>query len=405
MNQVAVKENTSPTQNQMTRTERFIGALDGERNSIVALLGNEAYWDKFRESAILAAQKRPELLHCGTSFLLALRDAAKTGLIPDGKLAHIEIYNTKVGDKWEKTATFMPMGKGWQTLAQREGYHVITELIYSNDKFKYNKFTDNLPYYEPDYSNRGEFVSVVAAFIPANGGKPTVEIIPKSEVDKIKECAKTKNVWNSWYEEKAKNAAIKRGAKRLHLEDSKLQIAVELDDNNFDLEKLNSAQSRPALQTNLNDDWATPTIENKPNNQEEDSIDEEGEMPDGYGIADYSFDVGSANDFREIADATARLIASEAWANMKVDNRIVVLKTITSNRVNEIGLPAFTPLDDMDDAIYLSVLFASDDLKYLNNVDDLHIKQQGVQKPEILSLKNERIKELKGGGNDQDTAP
>ena len=73
------------------------------------------------------------------------------------------------------------------------------------------------------------------------------------------------------------------------------------------------------------------------------------------------------------------------------------MKNITGPAIKEIGLPEFDALAEVNDSIYLCVMWGTDSKEILNNVDDLLLKQEGQISPDILAIKAIRIAELKTG--------
>lgn len=65
----------------------------------------------------------------------------------------------------------------------------------------------------PFATDRGEVVGVYCIAKTASGDV-LADVMSRAEIDKIKAAAKTQNVWNSWYEEMAKKAIIKRASKQ-----------------------------------------------------------------------------------------------------------------------------------------------------------------------------------------------
>lgn len=376
------------------RLVAFKGYLSDNRDSISALLPKSVPFDTFQEVSIAAIEKRPELLNCGRSLFTAAKTIAQMGLYPDGKEAHIEVRNTKTKDAngrdvYLPTAVAMPMGYGFNKLALEAGYSVTTGVVCENDKFEFDPINDFKPKLKVDWTKpRGNAALYYAVFDPNDGTKPIVEIVSEVEMARIRKCAKTDNVWANWTDEKSRNAVLKRGAKRINLSGSRLWKAIEVDNEDFDLEKLNAPPPKSvSLPTNLSEDWIP--IADQSNNEED--------VEEIYGVADYSHDVGLAKTFDELVSATTKLITSPPWIDLKAQGQANVLKNITGPATKEIGLPEFDALAEVNDSIYLCVMWGTDSKEILNNVDDLLLKQEGQISPDILAIKAIRIAELKTG--------
>lgn len=81
-------------------------------------------------------------------------------------------------------------------------------------------------------------VLVVISYTNGKGKVQKVSAIPKSEIDKFRKAAKQDFVWNSWYLEKAKAAAIKRACKVHFAAIQGLQDMISYDNQrHFQLEK------------------------------------------------------------------------------------------------------------------------------------------------------------------------
>ena len=93
--------------------------------------------------------------------------------------------------------------------------HVKAELVYEGDTFEFNGVDEKPKHsYDPfkDYKDRGKFRGAYCLAL-LNDGTYKVEFMPAVEIFKIKASAKTKKVWDAWFEEMAKKTVIKRAAK------------------------------------------------------------------------------------------------------------------------------------------------------------------------------------------------
>lgn len=82
------------------------------------------------------------------------------------------------------------------------------------------------------FSDRG---STIGAYCVAktNTGELLVDTISRMELDHIKSCAKTPEVWENWFDEMAKKAIIKRAAKQWpkNKETEQLNEAIQVINN------------------------------------------------------------------------------------------------------------------------------------------------------------------------------
>ena len=109
---------------------------------------------------------------------------------------------------------------------------VRAEVVRANDTFSFRGVSN-----EPEHVihtpfnivERGATVGVYCV-AKTNDGDFLTDIMALEEVNKIRECAMTKNVWDKWPEEMAKKAVIKRASKQWPRTDksSRLHKAIEV---------------------------------------------------------------------------------------------------------------------------------------------------------------------------------
>ncbi|MCK5601319.1 recombinase RecT [Candidatus Pacearchaeota archaeon] len=93
--------------------------------------------------------------------------------------------------------------------------HVKAELVYEGDTFTFNGVDEKPEHsYDPfmDYKDRGKLRGAYCLAMLTNGTYK-VEFMPAIEIYKVKASAKTRKVWDAWFEEMAKKTVIKRAAK------------------------------------------------------------------------------------------------------------------------------------------------------------------------------------------------
>jgi len=106
---------------------------------------------------------------------------------------------------------------------------VKAEVVKAEDKFTF-KGVSELPQHDMQpFSNRGETVGVYCV-AKTTDGDYLVDIMNKEELNKIRDCAMTKAVWDKWPDEMAKKAVIKRASKQWPRTDksSRLNKAIEV---------------------------------------------------------------------------------------------------------------------------------------------------------------------------------
>lgn len=215
-----------------------------------------------RSAAIVAVTKDPDLLLADRqSFMSELRRCADYGVVPDGVQAVLQVYNTKIKDEsgrevWIKKVTLLPMIRGIIERVQRSGKVKLfyAEVVYDDETFRIDTtHGDRRPLHEYDPMRRGDDKSIVGAYSVAvfKDGTTDCEPMPRHQIEKVKAVAKTKNVWDGWFTEKAKVAVMKRHAKRLPLSAEDLEFILNRDETEFSQVKDVTPAERPNLAQRL----------------------------------------------------------------------------------------------------------------------------------------------------------
>jgi recombination protein RecT len=151
--------------------------------------------------------------------------AAADGLVPDGK----EAAFVKFGD----TATYMPMVAGILKKVRNSGElsTIDAQVVHKNDKFTYRPGIDEVPVFEPNwFGDRGDAIGVYAVARTKDGGA-YVEIMNKTQIDAIKNVARTKTVWGGPFAfEMWRKSVIRRLAKRLPSSTDLEQMIERIDE-------------------------------------------------------------------------------------------------------------------------------------------------------------------------------
>jgi len=197
--------------------------------------------DKIYSSAVVAVTKDPALLDADrASFFLALRQCATDGLIPDGKEAHLQIYNTKGKgedgrDCWVKKVQYNPMVWGITKRVLNSGEYINfwAETICEGEVYEVRYENGcRQPYHIYDPLNRnGKIVGAYAVALNKSG-MVELETMNEDDLQRVKSAAKTKKVWDAWEGEKSKVAVLRRISKRLKLS-SEEKVTIMGNDTNF----------------------------------------------------------------------------------------------------------------------------------------------------------------------------
>lgn len=186
--------------------------------------------------ALLAASRQPDLAKCSpNSILRSLMDAAALGIKPGGLQGRGYLVPRRNNKTGELECQFDPGWRGLVDIARRSGKVVSIEAhpVYENDVFEVEFGTDSKLKHKPLLVGaRGKIIAsyAVAKF---KDGAYQVEVLTRTDLNKIKETSKAKfGPWIDWEEEQARKSATKRLCKYLPYEkdlDDALQAADAAD--------------------------------------------------------------------------------------------------------------------------------------------------------------------------------
>jgi len=237
-------------------------------NSLSNILGTTPRAKQYAMSVLAEIKKnvgdpRKDLSGCEpTSIVLAIRDAAKLRLEIDGRQhAHLVKYGNKVQ---------LQIGyRGYLARLQSslEGFAAHVECVYKGDTVEivqdglqgkvihkrgdpFGTLTDKDiigVYCQLSYIVAGERITIITT-------------MNRGEIDKIRSKAKTSDIWNAWYSEKAKVACLRRACKA-HFS-SVTNDMDEIDNQAYELDQAAKTEANQAATSSLIDVVAqTPTDE------------------------------------------------------------------------------------------------------------------------------------------------
>jgi recombination protein RecT len=184
--------------------------------------------------ALTAAQRTPDLLKCDPlSFVGAVVQASQLGLEPDGALGHaylVPFNNRKTG---RMEVQLIAGYRGLIDLARRSGSvnAISAHVVYEKDEFSFvyglEEKLEHKPYMGKD---RGVAVCVYAIARLKDGGY-AFDVMPVSEVEKIRNKSKAGNSgpWQDHWDEMARKTVIRRLCKYLPLS-PEIHRAIGLDE-------------------------------------------------------------------------------------------------------------------------------------------------------------------------------
>ena len=211
--------------------------INETKNDFIAIAETHkaVQWREECEFALQAVNKNLKLSQC-TPYTIqsAIKNVASVGLSlnPAYAFAYLVPEAKKSGSEWVQECQLRISFQGLIKLATDSGSIKVVkaEIVRENDVFEYKgpmtepKHTISTPF-KP--SERGNPIGVYCIAI-TNEDRPLVDLMPWDEVLKIKSKAKTQTVWDTWTEEMAKKAIIKRASKQWPKTDqyNRLQNAV-----------------------------------------------------------------------------------------------------------------------------------------------------------------------------------
>jgi recombinational DNA repair protein RecT len=225
--------------------------------------------DKFIEVIITAVERDPALLLADRpSLLIAAKEAASDGLLPDKKEGAFVVYNTKVKvpgeqnprtpnvkplDKeiWVKLVRWMPMIFGVRKKMFQTGKvkDIQVELVHEHDVYRRAAGDDAAIVHEPlDFGDRGAIKGGYAIIKTTDGGVFR-EVMSLAQIEAVAGVSKTDTVWKGPFRtEMMRKTIVRRLAKQVPLS-AEVERVLARDDSMYDLgrERLISAAGMAAL--------------------------------------------------------------------------------------------------------------------------------------------------------------
>lgn len=247
---------------QMTVAD-FRRTLTGSmRDEVAKQLPTGVDPERFIRTAITVVQMNPDLLEANrTSLFGAVMLAAKDGLLPDGREATIQIYNTKVRqggrEAWIKQAQYMPMVQGLlKKMYEAGAAYIDAAAVYAKDHFVFARGDNPRLEHEPDIASDdpGPVVASYAIVKLANG-EIKREVMPRRDIEKVRSMSRSAEGpgWTKWYDQFAIKAVLKRIYKQLPQESDELQRVIEHDNAAMGFGSLDALIEPPANDTGEDD--------------------------------------------------------------------------------------------------------------------------------------------------------
>lgn len=191
---------------------------------------------RFTRVVMNAVQNMPELLDGQVerqSVYNACLRAAQLGLMPDKREGAIVIVSEKRkgpnGDHWVKVAQFRDMIGGLRKLAAEFGFDLVARSVYSGDLFDYQLGdTESITHKPPALGvARGDLIGAYAIATRLRDGQKYRLVMDMVAINKRREVAQTKAVWDKWQAEMGEKTVARSLFKVLPLTDDAPDSAVE----------------------------------------------------------------------------------------------------------------------------------------------------------------------------------
>lgn len=213
------------------------------RAEIAKALPKDIDPDRFIRTAITSVQMNPQLLEADRRSLFgACMKAAQDGLMPDGREAVLNIYNTKQKidgrDVWMPVVQYLPMTRGLLKVVRNSGEiaHIDAAAVYEKDEFIFERGDEGRLIHRP-YLGADDPGPVIAAYCVArlSNGEVHREVMSRRDIEKVRGASKSGDKegspWAKWYDQMAIKSVIKRAAKLLPSSSDRLDRVIEHDND------------------------------------------------------------------------------------------------------------------------------------------------------------------------------
>ena len=233
-----------PENKQQSPTQQLRTMLEGSmRAEIAKALPKDIDPDRFIRTVVTAVQMNQDLVFADRrSLLSSCMKAAQDGLMPDGREAVLNIYNTKIKvqegnrqvEKWTPMVQYLPMVRGLLKVARNSGEiaSIDAAAVYAMDRFVFKRGDDPRIEHDP-YLGAEEPGPIVAAYmvVKLTNGEVHREVMTRRDLDKVRAASKSPNGpgWTTWEDQFSIKSVIKRGLKLLPQSSDRLEKLIEHD--------------------------------------------------------------------------------------------------------------------------------------------------------------------------------
>jgi len=234
---------TKPRQNM---AEAFYTDLETYTPNLRDALPADIPVERFKRVLVTAVSQNPELLYADrrTLFNAAVK-CAIDGLIPDGRLAALVVFQTQVKQRDPQTGLdhyrkidavqYMPMVAGLRERMRKSGEvaSAVAEAVFENDRFSYRLGDDPYIQHEPPALGvaRGNVIGAYA-IIRLRNGEVIRDVMDRATIEASRSksrAAKSSLMWTEFYWEGAKKTVLRRASKQAPFS-SELRRVIDRDD-------------------------------------------------------------------------------------------------------------------------------------------------------------------------------
>lgn len=239
-------QNTENLESQSKELEPIKKITTLLQEKLQEFLGQDT--NRYVKSVMSEIVKR-KLTHCSSlSIFQSVKQAVDLGLEIDNRQhAHLIPRGNE--------CTFMIGYRGFIYSIKKyiPSANIVANIVKEGDLFSIKKINDKEEFIhevKDPFAGQDKIIGGYCYISYINEGKEIskIETLSIQEINKIKNVAKSKDIWNTWFEEKMKVAIIRRGCKILFsgLNNEIINNIIEIDNEEFDFE-----QQKPKKETNL----------------------------------------------------------------------------------------------------------------------------------------------------------
>lgn len=210
--------------------------------------------DRFQRIVVTAISQKPDLLTGDRrSLFTACLRSAQDGLLPDGREATLQIYNTNVGTSekpnWVKMVQYMPMIEGLRKKVRNSGEIIdwSIRVVKEKDEFTYELGDSEKIVHKPALRDRGATIGAYS-IVTFKSGEKSREFMDVDQIEDVRKRSKTPNAgpWKSDYDEMCRKTVGRRHYKALP-KSTDIDGFMQHIDDLYDM-RPNAAEPAPSAQ-------------------------------------------------------------------------------------------------------------------------------------------------------------